>query len=137
MGPAWCCAGCFIPVNLNNLASSTAVAQTWQTYETTTLGAGGTGAVDVTVRSERDPYLYFLDISKGLRDFGLKRTEKVRARGCVPGTCGAGCVRTHGERARAPAVSRCRHVCVNALHAAESGSMIVIDVTRQSFLLME
>jgi hypothetical protein len=39
-------------------------------------------AVDVLVRNEHDPYLYFLDISKGLRDFGLTRGEKVRNRAC-------------------------------------------------------
>lgn len=61
-----------------NLAAST--GQQWQTYETTTLGSDGASNIDVTVRHERDPYLYFLDISKGLRDFGLKRTEKVRPR---------------------------------------------------------
>jgi hypothetical protein len=29
------------------------------------------------VRHERDPYLAFLDISKGTTSFGLKTTEKV------------------------------------------------------------
>jgi hypothetical protein len=39
------------------------------------------------VRHERDPYLYFLDISNGLKDFGLKRTEKVFPPSCFPAYC--------------------------------------------------
>lgn len=35
--------------------------------------------VPVRVRHERDPYLYFLDISDGTGDFGLKTSEKVTA----------------------------------------------------------
>ena len=35
-------------------------------------------ALALTVRSERDPYLYFLDISSGTKNFGLTAGEKVR-----------------------------------------------------------
>jgi hypothetical protein len=33
--------------------------------------------IPIEVRSERDPYLYFLDISGGAKDFGLTPGEKV------------------------------------------------------------
>lgn len=36
-------------------------------------------AATVTVRSERDPYLAFLDLSDGSKDFGLSTKEKVRS----------------------------------------------------------
>jgi hypothetical protein len=53
-------------------------------YEQAAFTGSSALAVDVLVRSERDPYLYFLDISDGLRDFGLKRSEKVRLWGSRP-----------------------------------------------------
>lgn len=36
-------------------------------------------AATVTVRSERDPYLVFLDLTDGSKDFGLSTKEKVRS----------------------------------------------------------
>ena len=41
----------------------------------------------VTVRHERDPYLAFLDLSDGTKDFGLSTKEKVRSVESEPARC--------------------------------------------------
>lgn len=50
----------------------------WQTYASGS-GEGSTSSVKVQiiVRSERDPYLYFLDLSDGSLSLGLSTGEKV------------------------------------------------------------
>ena len=63
------CAGCF----LNDFP-----ATTWDDVRLQSVASVVQLAVPVRVRHERDPYLYFLDISDGRGDFGLKTSEKVR-----------------------------------------------------------
>jgi hypothetical protein len=81
--PVPCVPGCYINTKIDvqvQTAQQAQVqnAQQWQAAEVA-LVTSATLPVDVRamVRHERDPYLYFLDISNGLKDFGLKRTEKV------------------------------------------------------------
>jgi hypothetical protein len=83
LDPVPCVPGCYINTKSDvqvQTAQQAQVqnAQEWQAAEVV-LVTSTTLPVDVRamVRHERDPYLYFLDISNGLKDFGLKRTEKV------------------------------------------------------------
>lgn len=52
-------------------------ATTWDDVRLQSVASVGQLAVPVRVRHERDPYLYFLDISDGRGDFGLKTSEKL------------------------------------------------------------
>lgn len=74
--PPRTCAGCF----LNDFP-----ATTWDDVRLQSVASVGQLAVPVRVRHERDPYLYFLDISDGRGDFGLKTSEKVRRCTAAPG----------------------------------------------------
>jgi hypothetical protein len=51
-------AGCYLP----------ALSGQWQTEQLQAVQSSGSAiSVDVLVRNENDPYLYFLDISNGLK----------------------------------------------------------------------
>jgi hypothetical protein len=66
--------GCFLdPITLVGGSG----AQQWDEVQYQAVSNGASLAVKVRVRHERDPYLYFLDLSDGTLDFGLKRSEKV------------------------------------------------------------
>ena len=49
----------------------------WKVFETSSATSLQPVTVGLTVRNENDPYLYFLDISRGTRNFGLATKEKV------------------------------------------------------------
>ena len=58
------------------------LSKQWQQADLQSFKQGGPLAVDVLVRHEQDPYLYFIDISEGRLDFGLSRGEKVLTSCC-------------------------------------------------------
>lgn len=70
-------AGCFLPLDISAFASGG--GGSWEEVQTEP-ATGGALQVPIQVRSERDPFLYFLDISGGTKNFGLTTGEKVRPR---------------------------------------------------------
>lgn len=64
----------------SNLFSSGGQLRTgWKTTETDFVQSGETDLeVKLQVRHERDPYLHFLDISQGTKNFGLSTGEKLQ-----------------------------------------------------------
>jgi hypothetical protein len=50
----------------------------WDLVQRSPVEGAGSLQIPIEVRSERDPYLYFLDISDGAKDFGLTVGEQVR-----------------------------------------------------------
>jgi hypothetical protein len=86
------CAGCFLEFP----------GTSWTAVKEVVSKADSSLSVPITIRHETDPYLYFLDISKGSGDFGLSTGEKVRhhatelrqSSSCTPGLSIVRCAST-------------------------------------------
>jgi hypothetical protein len=87
----------------------------WEQVQRSPVEGAGPLQIPIEVRSERDPYLYFLDISGGAKDFGLTPGEKVRCSMWLPSTQNAAnqdMKQKTSKRTATPVVISVMHVIV-------------------------